>query len=121
MKTPEDNFHKIKIERISEIGRCELCGSKRGLELHHIIPRSIGGEDNDENLILVCYGCHAKLTPRSLLTKMGMNRKCNMFVNVRKIYERVGELLDAGEFVDAICMFDIIDELAEYIFLEPKK
>ena len=26
--------------------------------MHHIIPRNFGGEDNPENLILLCNDCH---------------------------------------------------------------
>ena len=59
---------------IKEVGKCELCGSKRGLEVHHIIPISFGGDDVDENKIVVCCGCHAKLTPRRLLTTKGIKR-----------------------------------------------
>ena len=47
---------------------CELCGSQRGLELHHIIPKSLGGTDELENLILICRKCHSLLTPRSILS-----------------------------------------------------
>lgn len=36
-------FCKIRKERIENIGKCELCGGKRGLELHHCIPQSLGG------------------------------------------------------------------------------
>lgn len=35
---------------IDEIGRCELCGSRRNLQLHHMIPLVCEkkGEKNDE-------------------------------------------------------------------------
>ena len=31
--------------------RCQSCGSRTGLEVHHIMPRSKLGHDADENLI----------------------------------------------------------------------
>ncbi len=34
----------------------QKCQSQRFLEIHHILPRSQGGEDNLENLILLCSG-----------------------------------------------------------------
>ena len=42
-------------------GRCEMpgCRSTRCLEIHHIVPRSLGGTHDPENLILLCDGCHA--------------------------------------------------------------
>ena len=63
---------------IHQVGRCELCGSKRGLEAHHIVPLIFGGPDTEDNLLVVCCSCHAKLTPRKLLTKQGLkNAKDN--------------------------------------------
>jgi 5-methylcytosine-specific restriction endonuclease McrA len=38
---------------------CQCCGKKRvRLEVHHIIFRSKGGTDDENNLITVCKGCH---------------------------------------------------------------
>lgn len=42
---------------------CVACGSKRETELenHHLIPRSMGGADDETNLITLCFQCHGKL------------------------------------------------------------
>ena len=40
---------------------CQLCGSHRNLEVHHIRRRSRGGEDSTSNLLTVCHDCHALL------------------------------------------------------------
>ena len=38
---------------------CQCCGKKKcRLEVHHIIFRSNGGTDNEENLITLCTDCH---------------------------------------------------------------
>lgn len=55
--------------------KCELCGSRRCLEAHHIIPVSVGGPDSIDNMIVVCGSCHAKLTPKSVLTKMALQKR----------------------------------------------
>lgn len=39
---------------------CWLCGS-RTWELHHILPRSQGGDDVTQNLMPVCQKCHSLL------------------------------------------------------------
>lgn len=71
-------FNLISKKLIEEVGRCELCGSRRNLEVHHIIPRCtyISGMnidlDDEDNLIVVCGSCHARLTPRRMLTKYGI-------------------------------------------------
>jgi len=44
--------------------RCELCGSGKNLQRHHIIPRSKGGGDNLSNLMTVCVDCHSKIHGR---------------------------------------------------------
>ena len=57
---------------IEEAGRCELCGSKRNLEAHHIVPIVCGGPDEYDNLLCVCGRCHSLLTPKKTLTKIGL-------------------------------------------------
>lgn len=39
--------------------RCALCDSTRYLQIHHYCPRSLGGNDTEENLITLCADCHA--------------------------------------------------------------
>lgn len=39
---------------------CELCGTTWRLERHHIRPRSLGGDDTEENIIVLCIECHGK-------------------------------------------------------------
>lgn len=40
--------------------QCAACGSTDNLQYHHLIPRSLGGSDDETNLITLCGGCHAK-------------------------------------------------------------
>jgi len=37
---------------------CQLCGSRRNLQVHHVCPRSRGGDDEDTNLLTLCCHCH---------------------------------------------------------------
>lgn len=37
---------------------CQLCGSHRNLEAHHLRRRSKGGSDSPPNLLTLCHGCH---------------------------------------------------------------
>ena len=39
--------------------RCALCDSTDGIQIHHVIPRGEGGSDFPENLITLCWRCHA--------------------------------------------------------------
>lgn len=38
--------------------RCWRCGCKRRLDRCHIIPDSLGGEDEPSNFVLLCSRCH---------------------------------------------------------------
>ena len=39
--------------------RCQFCGSRQNLEIHHQRFRSHSGEDTEENLITLCTNCHS--------------------------------------------------------------
>lgn len=38
--------------------RCRRCCSCWDLEIHHIHQRTLGGSDEDQNLITLCHNCH---------------------------------------------------------------
>lgn len=42
--------------------RCIVCLAPASGE-HHIVPRSAGGSDDPENLVLLCAACHARIQP----------------------------------------------------------
>lgn len=55
---------KVVIER--DEGRCRQCGivpPKGELDVHHLIPRAAGGQDEAGNCVLLCDGCHARRHP----------------------------------------------------------
>ena len=69
---------------------CQDCGAKRGakdangsellFEVHHIIPRGLGGSDHPANLKLVCYECHKRYNRQFnpiIKRKMANERKAN--------------------------------------------
>ena len=40
------------------LNKCGICKSRSKLTIHHILPRSEGGQNNKENLIVLCRPCH---------------------------------------------------------------
>lgn len=42
-------------------GLCRICG-RPASEVDHIVPRSRGGADDEDNLQAICSACHAKKT-----------------------------------------------------------
>lgn len=53
------NSTYLKIFLIDERGaNCEECGSDGKLIVHHILPVSMAGSDDFDNLLLLCHECH---------------------------------------------------------------
>lgn len=66
----KDNPHtKIRSEQtelkkviITEDSECAWCGNKENLELHHLLPVCIGGDNDMRNLMILCHECHQEAT-----------------------------------------------------------
>ena len=108
-------------EFVARIGRRELCGSTRNLECHHIIPLAVAPDDLDldvpDNWLCVCGRCHNALTPRSLLTKMGLHqlrRDMKDKQKVERFYLRLDDALTSGDGLDVPFVLDVFDD----VFLE---
>ena len=52
-------WHKRKCVSMSSC--CAICGNIEFLETHHIVPKSIGGTDHKNNMVILCDECHAKV------------------------------------------------------------
>lgn len=48
-------------------GKCFVCKFDEIVEVHHIVPRALGGKNNPENLILLCPNHHA-MADRGMLS-----------------------------------------------------
>ena len=44
--------------------RCQSCGTKSHLEVHHQEFRSQSGDDSEQNLITLCAACHTAVHRR---------------------------------------------------------
>lgn len=58
---------------------CNTCGLVCDeLQIHHILPRALGGTDIPTNLVSICLDCHSKIHGKSMahstLTKLGLER-----------------------------------------------
>ena len=63
MKAHVRNYFKHFDIGMEDVVYCENCGKagrvdKGGFDLHHILPRSHGGGDEVDNIILLCRRCH---------------------------------------------------------------
>lgn len=50
--------NKKKLQQFRDSRKCQDCGSKKGLTLHHIIPKSVGGQNIKTNCVILCRKCH---------------------------------------------------------------
>jgi len=57
--------------------KCILCGDKEDLNIHHLIPKIIGGTSKNENLITLCHYCHWYLhsNPKTSINKSNLVKK----------------------------------------------
>ena len=68
--------------------KCAICGNNDYLEIHHITPKEAGGNDEYDNLILLCACCHAAIHKRAY-------NAAKMNVNTSIDYESAIPILDA--------------------------
>jgi 5-methylcytosine-specific restriction endonuclease McrA len=82
-----------EVKRLSR-GRCVRCGTRRGLQRHHVLPVAIFAEYETEALcmVLACAGCHdeherahrrlrmAELPPRVLAWAMSRGGRESLYV-----------------------------------------
>lgn len=62
---------RLRMKVLKERGACEMCGkglSKNTMQIHHIVPLSMGGKPYDiSNIMLLCDSCHRALHGNPIL------------------------------------------------------
>jgi 5-methylcytosine-specific restriction endonuclease McrA len=80
MKREKDSGRRLEPDAYRELHRavlkrdgwrCQVCGGRRGLEVHHIHFRSRAGPDDEQNLITLCTRCHRQVHGRHELLPGG--------------------------------------------------
>lgn len=55
--------------------RCCECGTRYNLQIHHLLEVRYGGQDNIDNMVLLCKDCHQKIHNREFTYERDSERK----------------------------------------------
>lgn len=84
---------------------CQVCGKKHTrLEVHHIVYRSQGGSDEENNLITLCEDCHSKVHNGKLVIdkkpkKMNLKYATHMSIIRSQLLRVYSEAIETFGFV----------------------
>ncbi|MFB5165149.1 HNH endonuclease [Parageobacillus toebii] len=129
-----DGFTQSLSEKIKQRDgyACYVCEDTKTLEVHHILPRKLGGSHSEDNLVTLCTKCHRAIETGNkehaikkcfskALTVLGAppNPKSktkdvlldtNLVLN--SIYKELAEKNGTGEFEEILIKLDdILDEI----------
>lgn len=77
--------------------KCVSCGvslSMADAHVHHLMPRSMGGEDELSNLVTLCHGCHASFHPM-LAGRLARRWFEAAAIRLARWLDRTGSIADA--------------------------
>jgi hypothetical protein len=74
-------YFMIILKRLQVDNKCEICGSSHGLEVHHLTYERLGNE-NLEDLQVLCSYHHKKVHGIESLVKQLMKRKRDILKNL---------------------------------------
>lgn len=102
------NYRDIVLERDNY--RCRECGTpcrREDADVHHLIPRSLGGSDDPSNLVTLCDGCHAAFHP-NLQAKLSRRFIERWGLRLARWLDRTGKVAEAaGNLGPALRLFGL--------------
>lgn len=57
-------WQRLRLMILAKEPLCRLCGNRFATQVDHVVPRSKGGDDSEDNLQALCASCHSKKTRR---------------------------------------------------------
>ncbi len=74
IRVAPQNYSMLRKEILARDNwRCQVCGSLRNLDVHHLSRRSTLGDDTEANLITLCRACH-QVQHGSIKSELGQSR-----------------------------------------------
>lgn len=95
----------------SSTKQCAFCGSVDGLEMDHVIPKSLGGPDDSNNLVWSCGSCNSSRGNKTIYQWLGLKKKddINRLVagkylkELYKLHELEGTLDVGAADIEKLC------------------
>ena len=61
LRLDPERYRQLKIKTLDRDGwKCQHCGRRDQLQIHHLVRRSQSGADCEENLIVLCSSCPSR-------------------------------------------------------------
>ncbi len=130
-----DRFMKLREGEISITGtirewereqetpqQCVFCGSTADLTTDHLIPKSRGGDDSADNLVLTCKQCNSARGDKGVFEWLGLKKKDTLhrlvagkyLKQLMKIHEAAGTLYTAKSDIGHLCTNCPLPEVCEH-------
>jgi hypothetical protein len=99
------------------VGRCPRCRKVQPLTRHHIVPRSEGGPDEEDNIELLCRPCHNALhrmsvRARSVSRAQRQARRTRIKAYRAQVKFECRPLINKCRDCQAVCMNFVLELLA---------
>jgi len=109
-------------EREQELPKqCVFCGSLADLTTDHLIPRSRGGDDSADNVVLACQPCNASRGEKGIFEWLGLKEKDKLhrlvagkyLKQLLTLHDQAGTLGIAKDQITVLCARCLLPKVCE--------
>jgi hypothetical protein len=109
-------------EREQELPKtCVYCGSTADLTTDHLIPRSRGGDESADNVVLACQSCNISRGEKGIFEWLGLKEKDKLhrlvagkyLKQLLTLHERVGTLEIHKDEIVQLCQKCLLPKICE--------
>ena len=101
--------------------RCVYCGSITNLTTDHLIPRSRGGDESADNVVLACQACNASRGDKGVFEWLGLKEKDRLhrlvagkyLKQLLTLHEQAGTLGIAKDQITILCARCALPKICE--------
>jgi hypothetical protein len=109
-------------EREQELPKnCVYCGSTVNLTVDHLVPRSRGGDDSADNVVLACQTCNTSRGEKGIFEWLGLKEKDKLhrlvagkyLKQLLTLHEQAGTLEISKDQITVLCEKCLLPKLCE--------